>query len=148
MSGDERARHCAKCQLKVFNVSALTETEVHELVAKANGGRVCVRFYQRRDGTVLTKDCPVGRQTLRRRLLAGFTAAVAVGLATLSSLSSAATPASCPSGRSSTAAQLEDWLREVPLVGQLVEWVNPRPTFEMGKIAPSTPPPVPPGATK
>jgi hypothetical protein len=29
-------------------------------------GRVCVRYYQRHDGTVLTRDCPVGVGIVRR----------------------------------------------------------------------------------
>ncbi|MDQ3181817.1 MAG: hypothetical protein M3Q33_15040, partial [Acidobacteriota bacterium] len=29
---------------------------------------VCVRFFKRADGTVLTKDCPVGWQAIKRRV--------------------------------------------------------------------------------
>src|SRR5262249_1200290 len=42
-------------------------------------GDVCVRFYQRTDGTVLTADCPVGRRRTTRRRIA--MAASAAGLA-------------------------------------------------------------------
>ena len=37
----------------------MTEEEALKLVEEREG-RLCVRFYQRRDGTVLTTDCPVG----------------------------------------------------------------------------------------
>jgi hypothetical protein len=30
-------------------------------------GRLCVRFYRRRDGTILTNNCPVGLRALKRR---------------------------------------------------------------------------------
>ena len=40
-------------------VEAMTEEEALKLVEEREG-RLCVRFYQRRDGTVLTTDCPVG----------------------------------------------------------------------------------------
>ena len=59
MEGDDRARFCPECELNVYNLSAMTEEEALKLV-KEREGRLCVRFYQRRDGTVLTTDCPVG----------------------------------------------------------------------------------------
>ncbi len=62
MVGDDRVRHCAECQLDVYNFSAMSEREAETLVAKsaATGSRLCARFYQRADGTVITQDCPVG----------------------------------------------------------------------------------------
>lgn len=61
MDGDERVRFCRECNRNVYNLSAMTEVEALQLVAQREG-RVCVRFYQRHDGTVLTTDCPVGRK--------------------------------------------------------------------------------------
>ena len=43
----------------VYNLSDMTEEEALKLVEEREG-RLCVRFYQREDGTVLTSDCPVG----------------------------------------------------------------------------------------
>jgi hypothetical protein len=73
MTGDDRARHCHSCRLNVYNISALTGSEVKELV-HSHEGRLCIRLYRRPDGTVLTKDCPVGLRKVRKRL-AGLAAA-------------------------------------------------------------------------
>ena len=59
MKGDDRVRHCPECQLNVYNFSAMTKSEVDDLVRNRQG-RLCARIYQRRDGKVLTQDCPVG----------------------------------------------------------------------------------------
>jgi hypothetical protein len=45
----------------------MTRSEAEELIAKTEG-RLCVRFFQRKDGTVLTRDCP-RRARLFRRLI-------------------------------------------------------------------------------
>jgi hypothetical protein len=60
MSGDERARHCGSCEKTVYNISALTADEAAELIA-AHEGKLCIRMFRRSDGTVITRDCPVGR---------------------------------------------------------------------------------------
>jgi hypothetical protein len=39
----------------------MTEEEALKLVEEREG-RLCVRFYQREDGTVITRDCPVGME--------------------------------------------------------------------------------------
>lgn len=67
MDGDARRRFCAQCDLHVYNVAELTRAEVAALVAKSEG-RLCMRLYRRADGTVLTRDCPVGLRALRRRV--------------------------------------------------------------------------------
>jgi hypothetical protein len=67
MRGDDRTRFCAQCKLNVHDLSAMTREQAMDIVRAAGQGRVCVRFYRRQDGTVLTQDCPVGlRQKLRR----------------------------------------------------------------------------------
>jgi len=53
MRGDDRVRHCSACKRNVYNFSAMTEQEIRNLLAQREG-RVCGRFYQRRDGTILT----------------------------------------------------------------------------------------------
>ena len=70
MPGGERVRSCEKCAHKVYNLSAMTSEEAAQLVARAEGKdaeRVCVRFYRRSDGGVMTQDCPVGVRTLRQK---------------------------------------------------------------------------------
>ena len=63
MNGDERQRFCSHCQLHVYNFSAMTKAEVEGLLRNAES-RVCGRFYQRTDGTMLTQDCPVGLRAM------------------------------------------------------------------------------------
>ncbi len=91
MSGDERARFCGRCEKSVFNLSGMTAADAEELLA-AHGTSLCVRFYRRPDGTVMTADCPVGRgharkQTIVAAALAGGVAAVTSGLAVAAALS-------------------------------------------------------------
>lgn len=76
MEGNERVRFCADCALHVYNLSAMTAQEAEQLVVKKEG-RLCVRFFQREDGTVLTRDCPRGLIALRR---AARRTALAIGL--------------------------------------------------------------------
>ncbi|MBS1153269.1 MAG: hypothetical protein H6Q89_4967, partial [Myxococcaceae bacterium] len=76
MSGDARSRFCADCQLNVFNLSEMTTEEARELIREKEG-QLCVRFYQRADGTVLTRDCPVGVAKQRRKVIVAAGAAVA-----------------------------------------------------------------------
>lgn len=45
----------------------MTTRDVEKLLAGTQG-RICARLYKRFDGTVLTKDCPVGIRVIRRRV--------------------------------------------------------------------------------
>ena len=67
MIGSERVRFCGQCSLNVYNLSSMTRSEAESLIAR-NEGRLCVRFYRRRDGSIITKDCPVGLRAIRRRV--------------------------------------------------------------------------------
>ena len=67
MVGDERMRHCAECNLNVYNLSAMTERQVQTLIAERSGQRLCTRFYRRADGTVLTQDCPWSFRAMKRK---------------------------------------------------------------------------------
>ena len=67
MAGDDRVRFCAECSLHVYNLSAMTRAEAVALVARTEG-RFCARLYRRADGTVITRDCPVGLRAVRRRV--------------------------------------------------------------------------------
>jgi hypothetical protein len=85
MTGDDRVRFCAECKLNVYNFAELTRTQAEDLL-RTTEGRICGRLYRRADGTVITKDCPVGLRAVRRRVAKTATAA----FATLVSLCSAA----------------------------------------------------------
>lgn len=89
MTGDERVRHCAQCRKSVYDLSSLTALEALALI-QAQEGSVCVRFWRREDGTVLTEDCPVGVRRARRRRVHMVAQAVAASVVVLA-LSSAAT---------------------------------------------------------
>ena len=60
MAGDDRVRFCDRCALKVYDLSGLDADEGRALFQKHEGGRLCVRFFQRRDGKVMTRDCTWG----------------------------------------------------------------------------------------
>ena len=64
MIGDERARFCGQCELNVYNLSAMSTLEAESLIARTEG-RLCVRYYRRKDGSIITQDCPVGLRKLK-----------------------------------------------------------------------------------
>jgi hypothetical protein len=67
MIGNERVRFCGQCSLNVYNLSGMTRSDAESLIARTEG-RLCVRFYRRGDGSIITKDCPVGLRAIRRRV--------------------------------------------------------------------------------
>jgi len=84
MIGTERKRFCGECKLNVYNLSGMSQTEAENLLINSEG-RLCVRFYRRADGSVLTKDCPVGWQAIKRRVSRTATAAASLLFAALGS---------------------------------------------------------------
>jgi hypothetical protein len=66
MIGDERARFCGQCELNVYNLSAMSTLEAESLIARTEG-RLCIRYYRRKDGSIITQDCPVGLRRLKQR---------------------------------------------------------------------------------
>ena len=94
MYGDDRRRFCSECSLNVYNLSDMSREEAERLVMNSEG-RLCVRFFRRKDGTILTQDCPVGWKAIKHRvsrtavalstILAGFFA----GLLSLRAVDSA-----------------------------------------------------------
>jgi hypothetical protein len=79
MRGDERVRFCQQCSLNVYNLSSMTRREAEQLISNAEG-RLCIRYYRRRDGTVLTRNCPVGLRALKRRLSGAANAVLSAAL--------------------------------------------------------------------
>ncbi len=80
MRGDDRVRFCGRCRLHVYDLSAMGEDEIATLVAR-EGDPPCVRLFARPDGTVLTRDCPVGRR--RKWFVRGAWIAAGLALAAL-----------------------------------------------------------------
>jgi hypothetical protein len=74
---DERVRFCSQCNLNVYNLSGMSRQEAEALITKTEG-RLCVRFYRRADGSVLTQNCPVGLKAIKRRVV--WVAQVVLGI--------------------------------------------------------------------
>lgn len=60
MEGDDQVRFCRECSKHVFHLSNMTRAEAERLVLQAEGS-LCVQFWRRADGTVVTRDCSVVR---------------------------------------------------------------------------------------
>lgn len=85
MQGDERKRFCGECKLNVYDLSGMTAYDAENLLRNSEG-RLCVRYFQRADGTVLTKNCPVGWAAFKRRTVVLATAAAALFVSFLSTI--------------------------------------------------------------
>ena len=155
MIGTDRKRFCGDCKLNVYNLSDMTKTEAENLLANSEG-RLCVRFYRREDGTVLTKDCPVGWARVKQRaskMAAAFASlffgvVTSLGLMSLSNSSGGETVGELQSYPMATPTP-----KKYPLMGNIaVKTPTPKPTPKkenyplMGAIAPidkPTPKPTP-----
>lgn len=147
MQGDARVRFCAQCKLNVFNIKELSAHDARELLFKAEG-RVCGRVYRRRDGTVLTKDCPTGLAKVRRQALAAVTMVAALLLAVIgfraSSRRGCATDARSDWFGNTIGARYEnakDALRETKTFGPILEQLDPQEVVagRMRMVPPKSP---------
>lgn len=148
MAGDERARFCRQCQKHVYNFSTMTTTEVEQLVL-AKEGNLCGRMLRRRDGTVLTADCPTGQAVVKRKRLQ-WVAGICAGIALLgTALWARAKDQTEEAERGRVSSELHHrwyelkvklgWEQPVALPGMIMMPVNPQPT---GNGIPPSPPPV------
>jgi hypothetical protein len=86
-----------------------------EKLVNQREGRLCVRMFRRHDGTVLTRDCPVGVRAVRQRLirsvavLAGLLLAMIGGTAFGSRINRW-----LPSGFRAPAESLAEWVEPTP----------------------------------
>ncbi len=85
MVGNNRQRFCGQCKLNVYNLSGMTKREAEDLIMNSEG-RLCARFFRRSDGTVLTKDCPVGWKAVKRRMSKVWTAFASVVITAISGI--------------------------------------------------------------
>jgi hypothetical protein len=74
---DKRVRFCSQCNLNVYNLSEMSRREAEALITKTEG-RLCVRFYRKADGSILTQNCPVGLRAIKRRV--AWVAQVVLGM--------------------------------------------------------------------
>ncbi len=114
--------------MNVYNLSAMSRAELLALIREREG-RVCGRFYQRKDGTIMTRDCPrsvraafgwVGRRSL---LALGLVLTFCLG-----GLVVAGRPFGIDSRRLVRAAE------------RLIERFHPAQVQVMGEICPPPPP--------
>jgi hypothetical protein len=144
MQGDDQVRYCGHCRLNVYNLSEMPREEAEELV-RSREGRLCVRFYRRHDGTVLTRDCPVGIRALRQRLVRAVAAIAGLVVAMISgSLLANMFSRHKPAGYQPPASAFSQWIDPYRSYSAVAGRV-----VLMGDVAPPTqatpqPPPPPP----
>ena len=144
MTGDGRVRFCGQCRLNVYNIAEMTREEAEAMIA-GKEGRLCARFHRRADGTILTRDCPVGLRLVRQRA-ARAVARVAAAVAFL--IGGGLSLAGMRSGRA------EARLRQMEPFSTLCRWLSPAPPppalgkmiFVSGDICVRPPPPPPSSA--
>ncbi len=85
MYGDGRKRFCRDCKLNVYNLSGMTRYDAENLL-RLSEGRLCVRYFLRADGTILTEDCPVGWAKIKQRVSVIATAAFSMIVSLFGSL--------------------------------------------------------------
>ena len=149
MPGGEAVRSCDRCQQKVYNLSEMSAADAAKLVREAEG-RLCVRFYKRADGTMLTKDCPVGATAARSKkvrtaLALSGAAAAAAGFAVRSAKTSTPEPIAPVVVITPEPAPVEVKMGEmtikeapdpaVPHVTMGMVAPDPKPEVRMGRVA-------------
>ena len=85
MFGNERMRFWGDCKLNVFNLWGMSRKDAENLIRSAEG-RLCIRFYRRKDGTIITQNCPVGWAKVKQRAKGHLTAGFSLLLALFSGL--------------------------------------------------------------
>ncbi len=140
MEGDDRTRFCRECSLHVHNISAMSRAEaerfLHERLAAESAidaardalegrpprARVCGLIFRRADGTIVTRDCPVGIAALREKARRAVSRVLAVAVFVLTSGIAWASRSSGSEVR-----------RMQPFAGVL-EWLSPAPVPVPGKM--------------
>lgn len=132
MEGDARVRHCEACKHSVYNLSGMTRSEAEALVSQSEG-RLCVRFYRRPDGTMLTQNCPVGTMAIRKRM-ATTLACTSVLFLTLYSYASnlARRTVAEPTANKTEPMTAYEQARQVEALRRILDRLNPPPPPPVG----------------
>ena len=136
MDGDERVRLCFLCSLKVYNLSEMTSEDAARLVSEREG-RLCVRYYQRRDGTVLTRDCPVGIRAVRKRLANAVACAFVLLTGGLAYASNLGRRDPAANGSAPLISQARSRVGHIEPFKTVLDWIDP-------PVIMGVPPPPPP----
>jgi hypothetical protein len=116
MTGDDRVRYCGQCKRSVYNLTRLSRAETEHFIL-AREGDVCVRIYQRGDGSGLAQDCPEGRKRILIKTAFGLAAVLVVSVAVWLLLKDL----------DRTKLHLPDWLQSV------LNWAPRKHPVTMGK---------------
>jgi len=138
MIGSEQMRFCGQCNLNVYNLSGMTRDAAESLIAR-NEGRLCVRFYRRADGSILTRDCPVGLRAIRDRVSYWTKAIIAAALTFLATVGFYKLSNTQPFAPQMTMGVMRAPVEQVELIqGEMV--APPTERFEMGEMIAKQPP--------
>ena len=132
MIGTQRVRFCGQCNLNVYNLSSMTRVQAESLIAQTEG-RLCVRFYRRTDGSILTRNCPVGLRVIHRRVSYLWKAVSAAVLGFFAGLGvyRTITPAPVVTPRMSVMVEM---LGEIELNNEQEPGTTPYLAAEMGRV--------------
>ena len=143
MIGNDRQRFCGACEMNVYNLSGMTREDAESMPATLEG-RLCVRFYRRADGSVMTKDCPVGWARVKNRSKIIATAFVslivsffsAIGIVFMFNAPKRSQEVGAIAISTNSNQRVEPRPHE-PLMGNIAVQGTPVPSrdFEMGKMA-------------
>jgi hypothetical protein len=113
----------------------MTAAEVQELVERRTG-RLCLRLCRRWDGTVLTRDCPVGVARVRMRVAAAIATAAAFAAVLLFPMLTRLGSKNLARLEGLTFEERMQELRfkayEWPIIGTVIEKVYPAPSVVLG----------------
>ncbi len=89
MRGTDAVRWCGRCRRDVYDLACMTRDEIAALFARAEE-MPCVRLRKRRDGRVVTADCPETSRTnpIARVITAGALCGAAAGIAASAAMTS------------------------------------------------------------
>jgi hypothetical protein len=132
MIGDERARFCGQCELNVYNLSAMSTLEAESLIARTEG-RLCVRYYRRKDGSIITQDCPVGLRRLKQRAARIKRAVASLVLGFLAGLGFHGAASRFGGFLLDSAG---GWGAHGATTGMVMEPTNRQPDIDLGKLEP------------
>ncbi|HLL15111.1 MAG TPA: hypothetical protein VK388_08605 [Pyrinomonadaceae bacterium] len=136
MRGNERVRFCDQCSMNVYNLSNMTKKDAEALVLSTEG-RLCVRYYHRTDGSILTDNCPVGLRALKRRVSGVSRALVSSVLSFFAGMAFLAGLETAQNSIDAATEATPDLIAPVPLTTSepTDEWLAPAPPMTMGVLA-------------